>query len=161
MLKAILAVLLLTASPDVELKRPIEWNLTVKITNELTIRSYYVNHDREDIDRVIFFYAKSLDKFPEFRNLTCEIKPLEIRIITEQQMNSPEFFTYTVDDSSIYGRYFKEDQHMYLTTEATHNKRYFAHEMAHYLFDICGVKFNSLKEEHMAVRKFVKYLEKK
>lgn len=161
MLKILLAGWLLTANPefDIELKKQIEWPFTVKITNELTVKSYYVNLPFEDIDQIAYLYVEAIDKFVEFSNKSCIVEPLEIRIISEEQMVSPEYFEYA--DPLIYGRYFKENNHMYLTLEAVKNKRYFMHEMAHYLFDTCKIDFGfdpKNYKEHKAIRRFIRSL---
>lgn len=161
MLNILLAGLLLTANADfdLELKKQIEWPFTVKITNELIVKSYYMNLPFEDIDRIAYLYALTIDRFVEFKNVNCIVEPLEIRIITEDQMNSPEYFEYI--DPVIFGRYFKENNHMYLTLEAVRKKRYFTHEMAHYLFDTCKIDFGfdpKNHKEHKEVRRFIRSL---
>ena len=101
-------------------------------------------------------YVYAIDNFYDQNKISCQLKPLRIRIITEEQLNSPKFFIYI--DPIMFGRYFREDQHLYLTPEALHKKRYFAHEMAHYLYDTCGIHFKSDQEEHDQIKQFLKRL---
>ncbi len=150
----LLAALLSTANPDPELITQIEWPLTVKVSRDLVIRSYFSNFSKKDVIGVARNYARSILNFYAFYGIECDLKPLEIRIISEGKMNDPKHFAYI--DPVIYGRYFRENEHIYLTLEATKNKKYFAHEMAHYLYDVCNMKFSSSKEEHKEIDKFLK-----
>jgi len=150
----LLITLLSAFDPSPELITPIEWTFTAEVDQTLTIRSYFVNFGEREALYLTKNYTYSIAAFRNYIKASCSFKPLEIRIISVPIMNSTRYFAWV--EPVMFGRYFRETAHIYLTLEALKNRKYFAHEMGHYMYDTCGIKFASDELEHVDLEKFLK-----
>lgn len=106
---------------------------------------------RKKIGKTINIYVNTRKQFNLFEGYNC--KPSEILnvfIISEKAINNFKYFEKgsSGPNKIIFGRYFKEDNYLYITPEFFRVPEFFAHELAHYFYDECGFTFeNDMAEE--------------
>ena len=102
----------------------------------------------------------------------CKIDPLEIRVVTERDLNNEKFFpyegsyTFTRNNGKttfIIGRYFPLSNTLYIVPHVPNDgsewvnwEAYFAHEVAHYFYDDCEMTFPGDPDAHNRIDKFTR-----
>lgn len=127
-----------------------------------TIRSSVGRLGKIEKQTIITKYNDIKRAFFEFEKGTlCIVGPtLDLRIISDIEINSTRYFDMQSAPGYVFfGRYFREENILYITKEAAlYNTGELAHELAHYFYDVCGIKFLSDELEHDRVRMFQKFL---
>lgn len=136
-----------------KLKTPISWKFNDKIEN-MAIRSV-VSLDAGDTKTIQHEVANVRDAFFRHYNKECVLGSIEVRIITLNQMNSLRYFYVVVPDGIIRGRFFGYNNIVYITQQALYDTYVLRHELAHYMYDECGVRFDNDDLEHRELNEFL------
>lgn len=99
--------------------------------------------------------------FYEFEDITtCKSEgPLKITIIGSRALNSRVKNITPSEGNVLFGIYFRGIHSMFIVRSSVW--RYhedFAHELAHYFYDICGIHFRNEDLEHSRIKKFQEYI---
>jgi hypothetical protein len=152
------------SSPDTTLMRPINWHKQQTISIG-TVRTSNNTLTKRDLRQIVGRYNAIKKIFMEFEHLdTCSISPmLDLRIVSNAEINSPDFFDVPSKPGFVYyGRYFRDVKVLYITRQAAlYNTEEFAHELAHYFYDTCQVSFRNDDAEHARIEEFQAFLKGK
>ena len=131
----------------------IPWESNVKIQN-MTIKSmFFLRSQKIRQISLIYSYSKHMF-FNEFESMCDErnFADLEIRIIRPDILRNTDYFPTA--NRLDFGRYFSSSNILYIIPDMFNKPEYLAHELAHYFYDECKIKFLNDKEEHKKVNKF-------
>lgn len=132
----------------------LSWKTTTKLEN-LTIKSTFVLN-KWRLEKIKKTFNRSKDIFfNKFEKLDCntnQLNDLEVRLIDSKILRNKDYF-YAAGPND-FGRYFSGFHTLYITDDMFDNPEYLAHELAHYFYDKCGVKFKNDIEEHIKVYRF-------
>jgi hypothetical protein len=133
---------------------PVSWK-TDKIVGKIKVKSTIKmkNWKTKRVEK-IYYNAKSMF-FNNFENISCDpnkLGQLEIRIISADMLRDKRYFHLATPRN--FGRYFPSSNTIYIIYDVFNHPEYLAHELAHYFYDECGVKFKNISAEHVRVYKF-------
>ena len=127
-----------------------------------TIRSSLGKLTKSEKHTIISKYNSIKESFFKFEDrMLCIVPPtLDLRIVSDIDINSDKYFdVLSKPGYTFFGRYFRDEDVIYITKEAAlYHTALFAHELTHYFYDMCGVKFFSDDLEHDRIRMFQKFL---
>lgn len=167
-MKNIILVMFICLMPSVVqtshvLPYKIEWKIDktldtvnggIKLKSSLPLKNWKIEKIRQ-----IYFSAEYLF-FHEFENIEClDLGPLEIRIVSANILRDKKYFEYA--EPRNFGRYFESSNTIYIINEVFEHPEYLAHELAHYFYDECGIKFINDDAEHVKVYRFQDLYEEK
>jgi len=150
------------ANPKWKTEFNIDTHVRVKSTNKLN------QHQTKLVKKTYEIAERKFLKFWNLRHNECRFQPLEIKIVKHHnELDNRIYFpmerTYADKPGEgteiIYGRYFAFHNALYIVPPYTSKyywKKNFVHELTHYFFDECGIRFNNIEEEHIAVERFVR-----
>lgn len=154
--------LILSAVPvDDTLVKPFDWRTTRMVDHRTMLRSTSYKFGTKKLNRVykIMYNAKRL--WEEFEGRKCDPGYLEIRVLTEKEMNNSRHFRPSPDDQragDYYGRYFRGAKTLYITHYGLiFNSVNFAHEYSHHLNWACDVFYINDDAEHERIDEFEDY----
>jgi len=136
-------------------------NVRVKSAKVLTKHQQRIMRDTYTTTEQKFFKYWDID-----RNM-CRLNPLEVVVVkSHHELNDREKFpdeTAYADkpgegNNIIFGRYYVYLDKLFIIPVLPQKyfwRANFSHEVLHYLFDECGVEFESLEEEHAIISDFL------
>lgn len=134
-----------------------------KVDKEVFVSSKFLISDTKLIRSTYYEAKKSFFEFWGFSRDQCDLDNLYVYIVAEKDLINPRYFPgekLAPSGFIIYGRYFREKNKLYIVPpdlSIYYWRKYFAHELAHYFFDDCGIKFPNNYVEHKFLDKFIKY----
>jgi len=147
----------------VENARP-DWNTDTTINKVVKVKSQ-ISLTKKQIELIRKTYRNAESKFFEYWKIDrreCSSDVVEVRIITEYELDNRTYFPgeddYTDASGTVIGRYFRHSNVLYIVPPYPAKyywRKDFAHELAHYFYDDCGIKFLSDYNEHIAIREFL------
>ena len=140
--------------------REIQWKTNISVPN-VTIKSTFHLKKREIRKIQIIFDKAKYIFFNKFEKLSCDtnrLNDLEIRVISPNILRHKGYF-YAAGPND-FGRYFSNPYTIYIIDDMFYNPEYLAHELGHYFYDKCGVKFANDKIEHVKVYQFQDFFRK-
>jgi hypothetical protein len=138
-----------------KLLKDINWATQQELPNAV-IKSYTTMSKR-----ALLIIQNELDsverKFNSYYDIDCHPGPLEIRIIKLSWLNSSEYFVWADPKYLVFGRYFGMRNVIYITPETFLDTYTLTHELTHYLYDECNIRFKSEAQEHQKLDDFIKW----
>jgi len=162
------------ASDQYDLNSKAQWKSKAKIRNNVVLKSKYIV-SMSDVAKFKYTYRITRKRFSDFTGLNlnkCNIKPLEIRVISLNDLSNKKYFpdehkySFPADKNGkgdfVLGRYFRYNNHLYLAPKYNHMywNINFAHELAHHFYDECVIHFADNESEHDIIHKFEDYFER-
>ena len=95
-------------------------------------------------------YKIFFDDFEE--DLYCHPKGPRINIVSLNIIRSPKYFEGA--GPRDIGKYMPRSKEIFISYAFFIEPHYLAHELAHYWYDVCDVRFENIKIEHDFVNKF-------
>jgi len=133
---------------------PVEWKTATYVSNHIRLKST-LKLERPQVKKIknILGHINYLF-FNEFEpDLRCaDMGQMEIRIIRLSTLTNKKYFVAA--RATNFGRYFSITNTLYIVPDMLKNPEWLAHEMAHYYYDECRVKFKDARNEHLKVYKF-------
>ena len=132
----------------------VEWKTDEKIENIRIRSSLVLNKQKVEKIEKIYFNSRNIF-FNDFEDTTCNpnsLGRLEIKIISAEMLRDRRYFRLAT--SRNFGRYFSISNTIYIIHGVFSHPEYLAHELAHYFYDECGIKFKNIDAEHVRVYKF-------
>lgn len=150
-------------------KSGVTWQTSFTIGDNVTVRSAFQLDSRE-VQIINTVYKRTRKKF--FRSwgikpTQCRLGHLNVRIVRDHfDLDNREFFPEEPvyadlpweGTEIIFGRYYRKANTIYivpLKLKKYYWRKNFAHELLHYFFDECGVRFSNIDEEHIIIDDFL------
>ena len=144
------------------------WGDTAKVNNIIEIKSVYRidNKDLKIIKRVFNITSNAFRQYYKVNINECDLEPLNMFILKSyKELDNKDYFPgedeYTNPNSQVvmFGRFFRSTNNLYVMPVNTRDfywERSFAHELLHYFYDECGMKFFNDINEHAEIDRFLK-----
>jgi len=148
----------------------VEWGSQFFITTNVNVSSVHKLNKRQK-KIVKNTYKQTEAKFFQYWDIDrekCRLGPLTIIIVKghkelDSKKNFPNENTYADKPGEggdiIFGRYYSYTNKLFIVPVNTglyYWRANFSHEVVHYLFDECDIKFDSLEKEHVAIDMFLR-----
>lgn len=145
------------------------WKTEFTINTHVNIKSVNLLGAKH-VSLIYKTYELTENKFLKFWRLKhneCKFGPLEVRIVkNHQELDNRTYFPGEDEYADlpgegteiIYGRYFRLTNRLYMVPPYVSKyywRKNFAHELVHYFFDECGIKFVNDTEEHKEINRFI------
>lgn len=129
----------------------LEWK-QINTINYITIKSQFTNTNPRKIFK-IYKRSKKLFMRYERQKLKCPSNDtLTINVVSANILRNTMYFADA--QPTNFGRYFRDTKTIYILDTVEQYPDWLAHELAHYFYDVCGVEFRSLQDEHSKVYDF-------
>ena len=118
------------------------------VTDQVTIRSsVQLRSDRiEWIEREVELVKD------RFRG--CVPGPIEVRIVSQSVLNSPDYFYWVDTRYTTYGQYYRLAEVIYVTPYSFTHHNILDHELYHWLLNDCGWGLTE-DQEHELIREWL------
>jgi len=138
------------------------WNTRTNLSSNVVVKSIDTL-TRKQIKLIRDVYDTAVEKFYTHYGVgKCKVAKLDVRVIYEEELNSEIFFPNeyhsTESGKFIFGRFYRDSNVLYIIhmeQAEYHWKKYFAHELLHYFYNECNIKFRNNKDEHKEMEKFL------
>ena len=145
------------------------WGTEFKIGEMAYIKSAY-KLDKKQIKIVEKTFNITKERFFKYYSSIediCRLDPVNIFIVeNEKDLDNTKFFPNESVYSNglegnkiVFGRYFVLSNNLYIVPvllKEYYWRKNFAHELTHYFFDECGIRFKNDDEEHLYVDDFLR-----
>ena len=113
-----------------------------QVVQDVSIKSY-TSLTTSDVLRL---YGEVVRLRSQFRQHLCQHSPVELRIVSIEELNSADYFYWTDSRYTTLGAYYRLANVVYLTPEALRRRNIVDHELYHYLLNDCGFGFTEAQE---------------
>jgi len=142
-----------------------KWKTIFTLDSKTTVKSRFKLNDAHK-SLVKNVYKKIRRKFFKYMHINksmCENGKLNIRIVSESDLDSRAYFTgedtFAKSKNIIFGRYFSNSRVLYVVPPYMSEYYWysnFTHEMLHHLYYDCGIRFLNSDIEHKHIDRFIK-----
>jgi hypothetical protein len=164
-MKSVLLAILICVVPFITqashtLPQKVEWKTNKILENEIILKS--TSQLKEWQVKKIYQTYQNIEYlfFNIFENISCnKLDNLEIRIVSSDVLRDRRYFANASPRN--FGRYFATSNTIYVIYEVFDCPDYLAHELAHYFYDECNIKFKDDIAEHIKVYGFQDFYREK
>ena len=140
------------------------WKVSVKFSDSVIMRSKIALTSKHLLlfKQTLQNVERSFFEYYDMDRSRCKNEQVRIDVITEYELSNRMYFPgeddYTDKDGVVLGRYFRHSNSLYIVppfTKQYYWRRNIAHEMLHYFYDDCMVKFGDNDKEHAEIDRFL------
>jgi len=147
----------------------IKWGTTFDIGAGVHVKSAYVLNKRQKqiVRETYTLTEQKFFKYWDINREECRMNHLTVIVVKshhelDDREKFPEETAYAdkpgEGNNIIFGRYYTYLDKLFIVPVFTKTyfwRANFSHEVVHYLFDECGIKFKNLNEEHLIISDFL------